>query len=68
MGLLRRGFGLAFSLYSPGIYWFMELISCDDVLNKNEVWYDIKTIRQPTGRKSKLIPPEKKLNAIRFEE
>ncbi len=46
----------------------IELISCDDVLNKNEVWYDIKRYRQPMERRNKLIPPEDKLNAIRFEE
>ncbi len=45
----------------------MELISCDDVLNKDEVWYDIKTYRQPKERRNKLIPSESKLSAIRFE-
>ncbi len=45
----------------------MELISCDDVLNKNEVWYDIKTYRQPLERRNKLIPSESKLSAIRVE-
>jgi len=46
----------------------MELISCDDVLDKNAVWYDIKTIKQPMERKTKLIPADKRLNAIRFEK
>lgn len=46
----------------------MELINCDVVMDKNEVWYDIKTYRQPMERKNKLIPSEKELNAIKLDE
>ncbi len=38
-----------------------------ECLDEAEVWYDIKTIKQPMERRDKLIPSEAKLNAIYWE-
>jgi hypothetical protein len=42
----------------------LDLLQLGPECEKDEVWYDIKVIRQPTERSKKVIPPERKLNAI----
>ena len=40
-----------------GIMDFLELgVECDD----GDVWYEIRTLREPMERKAKFIPPESK--------
>jgi hypothetical protein len=43
-----------------------ELLCLGAECETNEVWYDIRQLLYPMERKSKLIPPERKLNAIHW--
>jgi Domain of unknown function (DUF4288) len=46
----------------------LELLCLDPACDANEVWYEIVDRIEPMERKSKLIPAESKLNAIRNRE
>lgn len=45
----------------------MDLIHLGLECEKDEVWYEIKTKRNPMERKNKLIPEEYDLSAIKLE-
>lgn len=48
-----------------GVMDFIELgIECE----KNEVWYEIKTLLQPMERKRRFIPKEANLPAIKLQQ
>ena len=42
----------------------MEMIELGIECNKNEVWYEILTLKIPMERKSEFVPPETELNAF----
>lgn len=52
---------------------YFEFVGVTDLLElgvetePEEVWYDIITMKQPSGRRDTLIPKESKLNAIHRE-
>jgi hypothetical protein len=47
-----------------GILDLLELgVECD----ADEVWYDIITLKRPKERAKSILPPERKLNAIRWQ-
>ena len=46
----------------------MELLCLDYKCKEDEVWYDLRVLLEPMERKSKLIPPENELEAIRTKE
>jgi hypothetical protein len=67
----RRGKNAEFQQTNPaGNKVLFEFVGVLDLLRlgpeceKDEVWYDIKVIKQPKERSKKVIPPERKLNAI----
>lgn len=67
----RRGNAAEFQQINPaGNKVFFEFVGVLDLLRlgpeceEDEVWYDIKVIKQPKERSKKMIPPERKLNAI----
>lgn len=45
----------------------MDLLKIGTECGPDEVWYDISRRKLPMERRSKLIPPEDKLNAIFWE-
>jgi len=45
----------------------MDLLEIGIECEPDEVWYDIYVRKLPMERRDKLIPPEGKLNAIRWE-
>jgi hypothetical protein len=45
----------------------MDLLGLGPECEENEVWYEIKEYLNPMERKSKLLPPEKRLSAIANE-
>ena len=45
-----------------------DLIGCDPACGPDEVWYQIVELMTPMERRSRLIPPESKLCAIRNNE
>lgn len=52
---------------------YFEFVGITDLLelgietDPEEVWYDIVTLKQPSERRDRLIPPESQLNAISEE-
>ncbi|MEW6302248.1 MAG: DUF4288 domain-containing protein [Verrucomicrobiota bacterium] len=46
----------------------MDLLHLGPECEPGEVWYDIVEYVQPMERRKKLLPPESKLNAIRWRE
>lgn len=44
----------------------MELLCLDSICDAGEVWYEIEQYLLPKERKSKFIPKEKDLDAIRY--
>ena len=46
----------------------LELLCLDPECEPDEVWYEIVERVTPMERRDKLIPPENKLNAIRFNQ
>jgi hypothetical protein len=70
----RRGKRQEFhSRNAHGNPWHFELVGIMDLLElgmeceKDEVWYEIVHRVRPMERKGKLLPPENRLNAIRWE-
>ena len=45
-----------------------DLLCLDPACEPDEVWYDIVQLQTPMERRSKLIPPESELEAIRNKE
>ena len=45
----------------------LDLLQLGPECEKDEVWYDIKVMKQPKERRNKLIPPERNLNAVYWE-
>jgi hypothetical protein len=69
----RRGKSAQFQQTNPaGNKVLFEFVGVLDLLRlgpeceKDEVWYDIKVIKQPKERIGKVIPPERMLNAIQW--
>jgi hypothetical protein len=67
----RRGKNAQFQQTNPaGNRVFFEFVGVLDLLQlgpeceDDEVWYEIKVIKQPKERSKKVIPSERKLNAI----
>jgi hypothetical protein len=54
--------------------WHFRFVGVLDLLHlgiacaPNEVWYGIRTLVRPMERRTALVPPEQKLNAIRNEQ
>jgi hypothetical protein len=46
----------------------MELLCLDYKCEEGEVWYEHRVILEPMERKTKLIPPENELEAIKTNE